>query len=210
MKKGIKTFCKVLSVFLAVLFILEVLPTQVMAEAYTAAVAEKQFIEDLMNNPTDVENADSAEILYEVEEKRDEFTKVYKKTDGSYTAIVSKEPLHYLDNGVWEEIDNSLSSDGNTFTNASNIFNAVFPKSLDDDAQISIENGESEIAFSVNNISESNGVVENAIGKSDTQIETVDNAIANTQSSITYEDVETNTDIQYIVTPNSIKDTVRG
>ena len=208
MKKGIKTFCKVLSVFLAVLFILEVLPTQVMAEAYTAAVAEKQFIEDLMNNPTDVENADSAEILYEVEEKRDEFTKVYKKTDGSYTAIVSKEPLHYLDNGVWEEIDNSLSSDGNTFTNASNIFNAVFPKSLDDDAQISIENGESEIAFSVNNISESNGVVENAIGKSDTQIETVDNAIANTQSSITYEDVETNTDIQYIVTPNSIKENV--
>ena len=208
MKKGIKTFCKVLSVFLAVLFILEVLPTQVMAEAYTAAVAEKQFIEDLMNNPTDVENADSAEILYEVEEKRDEFTKVYKKTDGSYTAIVSKEPLHYLDNGVWEEIDNSLSSDGNTFTNASNIYNAIFPKSLDDNAQISIENGESEIAFSVNNISESTGVVENAIGKSDTQIETVDNAIANTQSSITYEDVETNTDIQYIVTPNSIKENV--
>ncbi len=208
MKKGIKTFCKVLSVFLAVLFILEVLPTQVMAEAYTAAVAEKQFIEDLMNNPTDVENADSAEILYEVEEKRDEFTKVYKKTDGSYTAIVSKEPLHYLDNGVWEEIDNSLSSDGNTFTNASNIFNAIFPKSLDDDAQISIENGESGIAFYVNNISESNGVVENAIGKSDTQIDTVDNAIANTQSSITYEDVETNTDIQYIVTPNSIKENV--
>ena len=208
MKKGIKTFCKVLSVFLAVLFILEVLPTQVMAEAYTAAVAEKQFIEDLVNNPTDVENAYSAEILYEVEEKRDEFTKVYKKTDGSYTAIVSKEPLHYLDNGVWEEIDNSLSSDGNTFTNASNIFNAIFPKSLDDNAQISIENGESEIAFSVNNISESSGVVENAIGKSDTQIDTVDNAIANTQSSITYEDVETNTDIQYIVTPNSIKENV--
>ena len=208
MKKGIKTFCKVLSVFLAVLFILEVLPTQVMAEAYTAAVTEKQFIEDLVNNPTDVENANSAEILYEVEEKRDEFTKVYKKTDGSYTAIVSKEPLHYLDNGVWEEIDNSLSSDGNTFTNASNIFNAIFPKSLDDDAQISIENGESGIAFYVNNISESNGVVENAIGKSDTQIDTVDNAIANTQSSITYEDVETNTDIQYIVTPNSIKENV--
>ncbi len=208
MKKGIKTFCKVLSVFLAVLFILEVLPTQVMAEAYTAAVAEKQFIEELVNNPTDVENADSAEILYEVEEKRDEFTKVYKKTDGSYTAIVSKEPLHYLYNGVWEEIDNSLSSDGNTFTNASNIFNAIFPKSLDDNAQISIENGESEIAFSVNNVSESDGVVENAIGKSDTQIDAVDNAIANTQSSITYEDVEADTDIQYIVTPNSIKENV--
>ena len=91
MKKGIKTFCKVLSVFLAVLFILEVLPTQVMAEAYTAAVAEKQFIEDLMNNPTDVENADSAEILYEVEEKRDEFFKKIQKAIKKHGGIITVE-----------------------------------------------------------------------------------------------------------------------
>ena len=82
MKKGIKTFCKVLSVFLAVLFILEVLPTQVMAEAYTAAVAEKQFIEDLMNNPTDVENADSAEFFMKLKKNEMNLQRYIKRPMG--------------------------------------------------------------------------------------------------------------------------------
>ena len=110
MKKGIKTFCKVLSVFLAVLFVIEILPLQVMAEEFTDAVAQKEFIEDLVNNPTDAKKDAESEILYEVEEKRDEHTKVYKKSDGTYTAVMTEEPLHYLDEGVWKEIDRNTAN----------------------------------------------------------------------------------------------------
>lgn len=47
MKKGIKIFCKVLSVFLAILFVIEILPLQVMAAEFTDAVAQKNLSKTL-------------------------------------------------------------------------------------------------------------------------------------------------------------------
>ncbi len=208
MKKGIKTFCKVLSVFLAVLFVIEILPLQVMAEEFTEAVAQKEFIEDLVNNPTDAEKDAEAEILYEVEEKRDEHTKVYKKSDGTYTAIMTEEPLHYLDEGVWKEIDNSMILDGSLYTNLSNLFNVELPKNIDEDKELTVEKDGYELSFNIDNIEDSSAVIENDIVASDTEIESADKAIAQTQSSVTYSDIADNTDLQYIVTPNSIKENI--
>ena len=208
MKKGIKTFCKVLSVFLAILFVIEILPLQVMAEEFTDAVAQKEFIEDLVNNPTDAEKDAESEILYEVEEKRDEHTKVYKKSDGTYTAIMTEDPLHYLDEGVWKEIDNSMILDGNLYTNLSNLFNVELPKNIDEDKVLTVEKDGFEISFSIDNIENSSAVVENNIVESDTEIADADLAIAQTQSAITYSDIADNTDLQYIVTPNSIKENI--
>ncbi len=208
MKKGIKTFCKVLSVFLAVLFVIEILPLQVMAEEFTDAVAQKEFIEDLVNNPTDAEKDAESEILYEVEEKRDEHTKVYKKSDGTYTAVMTEEPLHYLDEGVWKEIDNSMILDGNLYTNLSNLFNVELPKNIDEDESLTVEKDGYELSFSVNDIESSSAIIENNIVDSDTEIAVADSAISQTQSSVTYNNIADNTDLQYIVTPNSIKENI--
>lgn len=208
MKKGIKIFCKVLSVFLAILFVIEILPLQVMADAYTAAVAEKEYIEDILNNPTNPENNTDADILYEVEEKRDEYTKVYKKSDGTYTAIMTEEPLHYLDEGVWKEIDNSMILDGNLYTNLSNLFNVELPKNIDEDKELTVQKDGYELSFSIDNIDNSSAVVENNIVVSDTEIADADSAIAQTQSAVTYNNVTDNTNLQYIVTPNSIKENI--
>lgn len=208
MKKGIKTFCKVLSVFLAVLFVIEILPLQVMAEEFTDAVAEKQFIEDFVNNPTEAEKDAEAEILYEVEEKRDEHTKVYKKSNGTYTAVMTEEPLHYLDEGVWKEINNSMILNGSIYTNLNNLFNVELPKNIDEDKELTVEKDGFELSFSVDNIENSSAIVENNIVASDTEIESADKAISQTQSSVTYSDIADNTDLQYIVTPNSIKENI--
>ncbi len=208
MKKGIKTFCKVLSVFLAVLFVIEILPLQVMAEEFTDAVAEKQFIEDFVNNPTDAEKDAEAEILYEVEEKRDEHTKVYKKSNGTYTAVMTEEPLHYLDEGVWKEINNSMIINGSIYTNLNNLFNVELPKNIDEDKELTVEKDGYELSFSVDNIENSSAIVENNIVTSDSEIESADKAISQTQSSVTYNNISDNTDLQYIVTPNSIKENI--
>lgn len=208
MKKGIKTFCKVLSVFLAVLFVIEILPLQVMAEEFTDAVAQKEFIEDIVNNPTDAEKDAEADILYEVEEKRDEYTKVYKKSDGTYTAVMTEEPLHYLDDGAWKEIDNSMILNGSLYTNLSNLFNVELPKNIDENKELTVEKDGYELSFSVDNIENSSAVVENNIVASDTEIESADKAISQTQSSVTYNDIADNTNLQYIVTPNSIKENI--
>lgn len=208
MKKGIKTFCKVLSVFLAVLFVIEILPLHVMAEEFTDAVAQKEFIEDLVNNPTDAEKDAESEILYEVEEKRDEHTKVYKKSDGTYTAVMTEEPLHYLDEGVWKEIDNSMILNGNIYTNLNNLFNVELPKNIDGNKELTVEKDGYELSFSIDDVKNSSAVVENNIVTSDTEIADADSAISQTQSSVTYNDIADNTDLQYIVTPNSIKENI--
>ncbi len=208
MKKKTKTMCKALSVFLAFLIVVQILPLQVLAESVTDAIAHKEFIEDVLNNPTSEDNTSDAEILYEVEEKRDEYTKVYKKSDGTYTAIMTEEPLHYLNDGVWEEINNSMSLNGNLYTNLDNLFNVEFPESIDSNENLTVEKDGYELSFSVDNIEESSAVVENDIVVSDTNIPVADEAIAQTQSSVTYNDVAEDTDLQYIVTPNSIKENI--
>ncbi|MBQ8767459.1 MAG: carbohydrate binding domain-containing protein, partial [Clostridia bacterium] len=161
-----------------------------------------------MNNPTSEDNTSNAEILYEVEEKRDEYTKVYKKSDGTCTAIMTEEPLHYLNDGVWEEINNSMSLNGSLYTNLDNLFNVEFPESIDSNENLTVEKDGYELSFSVDNIEESSAVVENDIVVSDTNIPVADEAIAQTQSSVTYNDVAEDTDLQYIVTPNSIKENI--
>ncbi len=208
MKKKTKKMCKVLSVFLAFLIVAQILPLQVLAESVTDAIAHKEFIEDVLNNPTSEENTSDAEILYEVEEKRDEYTKVYKKSDGTYTAIMTEEPLHYLNDGVWEEINNSMSLNGNLYTNLDNLFNVEFPESIDSNENLTVEKDGYELSFSVDNIEESTAVVENDIVVSDTNVPVADKAIAQTQSSVTYNDVAEDTNLQYIVTPNSIKENI--
>ena len=206
MKKITKSMRKLLSVFLVSLIVMQILPLQVLAESITNAIAHQQFIEDVLNNPTLENNTSDAEILYEVEEKRDEYTKVYKKSDGTYTAIMTEEPLHYLNDGVWEEINNSMTLDGNLYTNLDNLFNVEFPESIDSNENLTVEKDGYELSFSVDNIEESSAVVENDIVVSDTNISVADEAISQTQSSVTYNDVAENTDLQYIVTPNSIKE----
>lgn len=209
MKKKTKRLCKVISVFLAFLIAIQILPLQVLAESITDAIAHKEFIDDALNNPTILESTSDAEILYEIEEKRDEYTKVYKKSDGSYTAVMTEEPLHYLNDGVWEEINNSMSLDGNLYTNIDNLFNVEFPKNIDSNENLTVGKDGYELSFSVDNIDDSSSaIVENDIVASDTNIHVVNEAIAQTQSSVTYNNVANDTDIQYIVTPNSIKENI--
>ena len=208
MKKKTKKMCKALSVFLAFLIVVQILPLQVLAENVTDAIAHQQFVNDVVNNPTLENNTSNAEILYEVEEKRDEYTKVYKKSDGSYTAIMTEEPLHYLYNGEWEEINNSMSLNGSLYTNLDNLFNVELPETIDSNENLTVEKDGYELSFNIDNIEESSAVVENNIVVSDTNITIADEAIAQTQSSVTYNDVAEDTDLQYIVTPNSIKENI--
>ncbi|WP_078557062.1 DNRLRE domain-containing protein [Bacillus alkalicellulosilyticus] len=61
---------------------------------------------------------------------RTETSKVYENTDGTYTAEVMLEPIHFLEGEEWIEFDNTLvsSSDGQHYENKRNEFKAKFPK----------------------------------------------------------------------------------
>lgn len=52
----------------------------------------------------------TAKIISEVTEKREESVKYFLCDDGSYVAATYSAPVHYIENGVWKEIDNTLTA----------------------------------------------------------------------------------------------------
>ncbi len=202
---------RLLAIFLSVIIFLGAfsVATPVFAENVTDAIEHYEFVQNAINNPAVAEQTTpEAEITFEVEEKRDEYTKVYKKDDGTYTAVMSAEPLHYLKDGEWEEINNSLLPNGDTYSNAENSFTVEVPENINSNENFTVEKDGYEISFSVEGISQSSAVVENNIVTSETQVPLADEAITQTQSSVTYSDIAENTALQYVVTPNSIKENI--
>lgn len=67
----------------------------------------------------------------EVITKRSEYRKVFNNGDGTYTAYINTAPIHFLDNGEWTEIDNTLVDNGDGFyTNKNNSFSVSLPSEL--------------------------------------------------------------------------------
>lgn len=215
MKKRFKTACKVISVFLTVLLVLQIAPMQIIADAYTEAMAIKNMPRETVTTFADDEDF-SAEILYEVEEKRDEYTKVYKKNDGSYTAMVSSEPLHFMQDGKWTDIDNTLVSSvengQNIFTNTNNVIDVLFPEVLSENTGIEIKSDEHSLSFTLQDIDSSSvEIAENNTVTVDTS-NSVNQQIAEelkTQSDLAvYENIMDGTDVEYSISSNKIKENI--
>lgn len=214
MKKVFKMSLKVLSVILTVLMVLQIAPMQLIANAYNEAMAIKNMPrEDVTTFASDEDF--SAEILYEVEEKRDEFTKVYKKNDGSYTAMVSSEPLHFIENGKWTDIDNTLVSSvengESVFTNTNSMFDIMFPEELSEDSAIEIKNDEYSLSFSLQDIEISQvEITENTNNSADTNEnnQQIKEQLKTQSNSALYENVMPETDIEYSVSSNKIKENI--
>lgn len=85
-----RNICKnVLSVFLAAVLLFSVLPMSVSSQ-------------------NDGSDEVASKIVREVTELREENAKHFLCEDGSYIAVSYFEPVHYEENGVWKEIDNTL------------------------------------------------------------------------------------------------------
>ncbi len=196
---------KLLALVLSVLTFLGVFScsTTVFAEEYNSYVAEREYQDKLLTEAVENEKQ-KAEIVCEVPEKRDEFSKTYKRADGSFTTVFSKTPLHTYDGSEWKEIDNSLQSNGDVIENADGKFDVEFPESLSSDDKITIENQGENISFSLNNIDESTAQV-----APDTEAaDVVENDLGKPVSEITYENIGENTDVQYIVSSNYVKENI--
>ena len=90
-----KIWIKAISVFLAVLMVMQILPMTVFAK-------EKSNIESL--NPS-IAETEPAKIDCELENERDEFSKTYLLEDGTYATYVSRTPIHTeSSNGKWQDI----------------------------------------------------------------------------------------------------------
>ncbi len=200
-----KPLTKVLSIILATLFVLEMLPLTVFAaelETYNHALELQPEITDVAESP----------ISFEVVEEREENIKVYQREDGTFSAFTSAVPIHYEENGEWKDIDNTLIEkevDNKTvLINKDNSYQVEFPEQITSDAEIKLDNGEAEIAFSMRDISASSAVVVDTPSASETSelAELVD--ISNKDSAVTFSNIRPNINVEYTVGAQTLKESI--
>ena len=198
---------KMLAVFLTIIMLLQILPMSVMAEEYGEYTADKRYIDNLLCDPAEPSKETSADIAYEDTDKRDEFSKTYVNTDGTYTKIVSETPVHFLSGSRWLDIDNSIENKNGSYTNKANSYSVSLPQSLAS-GYVCLEKDGKSLSFSLNDLSAANIKVENNTAESETGKEEFDNEIANNESKVRYTDSANNTEVEYIVLSDSVKENI--
>ena len=100
----------------------------------------------------------AAKIISEVTEMREESVKYFLCDDGSYIAATYAAPVHYKENGVWKEIDNTLtpsSKSGETVYSTKGGLNVTVPSELGSGKRFTATNEGYTISFGVKSIDNS-------------------------------------------------------
>lgn len=200
-----KSLTKVLSIILATLFVIEILP-------FTVFAAELETYNHALELQPEITDAAESPISFEVVEEREENIKVYQREDGTFSAFTSAVPIHYEENGEWKDIDNTLIEkkvDNKTvLINKDNSYQVEFPEQLTSDAEIKLDNGEAEIAFSMRYISASSAVVADTPSAFETSelAELVD--INSKDSAVTFSNIRPNVDVEYTVGAQTLKESI--
>ncbi len=145
------------------------------------------------------------EIDSEVEDGRTLSSKTFRKIDGTYEIAMYNDVIHYEDEGKLKNIDNSLTYDENTneYENKENILKLKFPKKLDDNKSIKLSMDKYSIDWNVININESDITFDDTIINPSNIKE-----LANINQSVLYSNVQSNVNIEYILTGSKIKENI--
>lgn len=133
-----KVFKRITAVALSLLFVLSIIP---------ASALDSLSVEET-----------AAKIVSEVTEMREESVKYFLCDDGSYIAATYAAPVHYNENGVWKEIDNTLtpsSKSGETVYSTKGGLNVTVPSELGSGKRFTATNGGYTISFGVKSIDNS-------------------------------------------------------
>jgi RHS repeat-associated protein len=156
-----------------------------------------------------------APLIGEDVTRRTENSKHFRRSDGSYTAVVYGTPVHYLSNGKLVDIDNTLTEDNDSdeaqttnqkseiYSTHGNNFHVKFAKKSTGKYLIKLKKDKISIDWSL--LSPKNkveGKKTNPKGSSDpTQLTKL-------YSQMQYNDILSDTDLQYIVTPTGLKENI--
>ena len=140
---------RLLSLFLVIVLLVQIVPIQVLAaEVKTDSVPKN---EELVKVTADQESGPI--IIGEVKALREEDTKHFMNTDGSYTAVKYTVPVHFRDSddAQWLDIDNTLSiskSDTKSYTPASSPIDVSFANEFSESKTVTLHNKGYELSWS--------------------------------------------------------------
>ena len=153
------------------------------------------------------ESIDPALIPVTVEDTtmRTETEKYFRKIDGTYEVAIYDGAVHYDDNGEWKDIDNRMiyNTNEDLYENMANKFKIKFPKTIDYNKSIKLDMGDYSIDWSMMGINSSPILYEDS-NLSPNNIK----ELVNINSSIIYENVITNVNLEYTLSGTNIKEDI--
>ena len=163
-----KNFMRILSMVLIICMLCNMLPMQIFATGNTAT-AEQQAL--MAVNPES--KSITTQIIGEVTEKRTEYSKEFLLSDGSMVAAVYADPIHYEEDGTWQEIDNTLKvNKEGTYINTAGDWSVVLPQSISKTAPVIVSRDGYTLSFTMSGELRNQGKLEvaavQAIGETTT------------------------------------------
>lgn len=203
-KDTYKFITKVLSIFLALAIFTVSLPIISFAN-------ESDIIDE-----TDEEM--EPYILQELEEYRTINTKQFLMSDNTIQAVMYNEPVHYEENGEWEDLDNSLEyqesvsdDDFNGYKTKNGNFDVKFAESKNSDKLVTISEEKYNLSW---NLLNRNRIISgiNTIDIEETEMNEnatlAEQSVENASQSVIYKDIIRNTDLEYIVNGSGLKENI--
>lgn len=144
-------------------------------------------------------------LVGEVIDKREVNIKTFLTSDFRYQAYIYPNAVHYQVNGEFEDIDNRLvesKSDNTLLENTANSFKIKFAKNTNASKIVSFSSGSLGFSWGFVGLNKTFVSVDNNESRKTTQITDV----SNTQSMALYPDAFLNTDIQYYLDGDQIKE----
>ncbi len=138
---------KIIATALVFVFMSSLIPANVYA------ASSKDSKNDLKD--ADFSTSSLGKIVGEATEKREKQTKVYRKDDGSFEAVIYDSAIHYKDaQGDWKDIDNSLEDANDTngngiLKNKDNSFALEISKNAKSDKLVNIKKDGYELAWNI-------------------------------------------------------------
>lgn len=217
---------------LVLALVINLLPAQVIALAWPASASG----EASASGGEMTAGEDDAVIVSEVTEKRTEFSKEYKLSNGLHMAVLYPEAVHYAQDGQWRDIDNTLRLSGSCYTNTAGVWNVAFPCQLSGGSAVTVtKDGYTLSFYMAGELRGGSGSLETAsmnaaVGGETFSVQAVQTASAQIQeidlsavkaeaqhpetisdklqSRLQYADVYGNTDIVYDLNSNQVKESV--
>ncbi len=214
MKKEMKLVCKILSVFLTVLLVLQIAPMQIIADAYHEATIDENTENTLGVSLDDIDTTEpEAEILAEETSKREQYVKHFRMSDGSYRATQYEVPVHFIQDGEWTDYDNTLtevdadtedgeSASNKDLTNTLADYSVRLSKKTNGKKFVRIEKDGYKLSWYY---TKANKVTAKIIEITDDGDETT---LEKLSSQVIYEEVYTDTDFEYIVGSEGLKENI--
>lgn len=214
MNKRFKTIQAIIAMILVVITVTSPIsimasPTDAAESTESAEISEQEIAED------SALPEEEAYILYEDTDMRDESTKYFRMSNGTLQAAQYSVPVHFEQNGEWVDYDNSLDEvDADDSENSSKLlknkdltnhnadYSVRLSKKTNGKKFVRLEKDGYKISWYYKNADKSTAEVKKNEADDDPTV------LENLTSAVTYKNVYKDTDFEYIIGSDGVKENI--